>query len=207
MRRFSCWRGRRGGDGAFGVVGGGFVDPVEPLGRVEPAVAEVDEAAGGLGDGDGARVVGIAGGGSVGRQDVGECEDLEGGGGRVAWAVFKAGARAQRPGFVEAAVEDAERGVVVGCIGEEWLQTPSFAASQSRNSRGPRILTLWYPPRLRSWRSPVTRCIAPPVTAVARIRSSSGVVAMPRTSANSGTTRAPSRIKFSARTAPTGPRR
>ena len=68
--------------------------------------------------------------------------------------------------------------------GASLTQLPSPAASQSTNSRGPTILTPWYSPRLRSWRSPVTRWLASPVTAVDSIRSASGVVAMPSTSAN-----------------------
>ena len=130
--------GGGGGEGAFGVVGGWFVDPVDPFGRVEPAVAAADEAAGGLGDG--ARVVGIAGGGDVGSQAFGEREGLEGGGGGVGRTVFKACARAKGPEFVEATVQDAESSVVA-CIGVEWFQAPSSGASQSRNSRGRRILT------------------------------------------------------------------
>ena len=69
--------------------------------------------------GDGARVVGVAGGGDVGRQSIGERERLEGGGERVARAIFEFRPQAKRPEFVEAAVEDADCGVVVTRLGIE----------------------------------------------------------------------------------------
>ncbi len=51
--------------------------------------------------------------GSVGRgQAGGEGEGFEAGSGGVAWPIFQRGAHAQRPEFVEAAVQDAEGGVV-----------------------------------------------------------------------------------------------
>ena len=49
---------------------------------------------------------------SAGRQAGGEREGLEAGGRGVARAVFERGAQAQRPEFVEAAVQQAEGGVV-----------------------------------------------------------------------------------------------
>ena len=72
------------GTGALGVAGNGFVRPLHPFGRVEPAVAEGDQAAGGLGDGDGAGVFGVSRGGDVGGEAVGEGEGFEGCGGGVA---------------------------------------------------------------------------------------------------------------------------
>ena len=83
------------GGGAFGVAGNRFLQPLHPFGRVEPAVAEGDQAAGGLGDGAGAGVVGVGGRGDVGGEAVGEGEGLEGCGGGVAGAVLKAGAQPQ----------------------------------------------------------------------------------------------------------------
>ena len=72
------------------VAGQRFVDPIYPFGWVEPAVAELDEVAGGLGDDDGPRVGGVAGGGDVGRQAFGHGEGVEGGGGRVTPMVIQA---------------------------------------------------------------------------------------------------------------------
>ena len=53
--------------------------PLHPFGRVEPAVAELHQPPGGIPDGDGARVVGVIGGGEVGREAVREGEGLKGG--------------------------------------------------------------------------------------------------------------------------------
>ena len=50
------------GDGALGIAGNGLVDPGDPFRRVEPAVAQLDQPAGGFGDGDGARVVRVVAG-------------------------------------------------------------------------------------------------------------------------------------------------
>ena len=83
------------GGGASWVAGNRFLHPFHPFGRVEPAVAEGDQAAGGLGDGDGAGVFGVCGGGDVGGEAVGEGEGFEGCGGGVAGAVLKAGAQPQ----------------------------------------------------------------------------------------------------------------
>ena len=103
------------GDRAPGVVGGGFVDPVDPFGWVEPAVAEFDEAAGCLGDGDGARVAGVAGGGEVGREAFGEGEGLEGGRGIVGRVITHAvpATQPKRPRFMKPAVKNTEGCVVV----------------------------------------------------------------------------------------------
>ena len=103
------------GDGTGRIAGGGLLQPFDPFGRVKPAVAQFDEAAGGFGDGDGARVFGVVGGGNVRREALREEEGLEGRGRRVARVVADAEpcAEPQRPYLVEAAVQDAERRVIV----------------------------------------------------------------------------------------------
>ena len=61
------------GDGALGIAGYGLVDPGDPLRRVEPAVAQVDQPAGGAGDGDSTRVVRVVAGGiGLGRRGLAE---------------------------------------------------------------------------------------------------------------------------------------
>ncbi|MCU0990527.1 MAG: hypothetical protein MUE63_13290, partial [Xanthomonadales bacterium] len=91
-------------------------DPVDPLRRVEPGLAQFVEAAGGGGDVLGQDVAGQTGrrcltgdgGGITRRQACREGEGFEGGGRGVARPVFERGAEAQRPEFVEAGMQDAE---------------------------------------------------------------------------------------------------
>ena len=44
------------GNRTLGIAGNWLVHPVDPLGRIEPAVTQLDEPLGGLGNGAGARV-------------------------------------------------------------------------------------------------------------------------------------------------------
>ena len=76
------------------IAGDRFVHPLDPLGRVEPPVAQLDEPAGGFRDGGGARVVRVVGGGDVRCQAGRERERLEGCARRVARPVFQASSRA-----------------------------------------------------------------------------------------------------------------
>ena len=102
-------------DWTLGTARNRLVHPFHPFGRVEPAVAKFHQPSGRVGDGDGARVVDVVGGGDVGREAVREGEGLEGGGRRVARIVALAEPRPepQRPRLVKPAVQDAERRVVV----------------------------------------------------------------------------------------------
>ena len=75
------------GDRAFWVSRQQFAHPLHPFGRVEPAVAKLDQPPRGFGDGDRTRVACIAGGGNIGRKAVREGEGLEGGGRSVAGPV------------------------------------------------------------------------------------------------------------------------
>ncbi len=54
-----------------------------PLRRIQPPVTQFDQPASGLGNGEGEGVVGVFGGGDVGRQPFGEQEGLKGGSGRI----------------------------------------------------------------------------------------------------------------------------
>ena len=71
----------------------------------------------------------------------GEGEGFEAGGGGVAGPVFQRGAHAQRPEFVEAAVQDAEGGVVGAGDGDNCAIRKNLIAKPSkhpvlRNTRG-----------------------------------------------------------------------
>ena len=97
------------------IAGNRLVQPLDPFGRIEPPVAQLDQPLSCVRDGGGARVVCIVGGGGVRRQPVGERKRLEGGGRGVARVVAFAEPRTEpeRPHLVEPAVQDAEGRVVV----------------------------------------------------------------------------------------------
>ena len=103
-------------NGPLRITGNRLVDPLDPLGRVEPAVAQIRlVASGGVRNGDRTRVGGVLGRGHVRRQAGRERERREGGCRRVAGAVALAETRPkpERPDLVESAVQYAERRVVV----------------------------------------------------------------------------------------------
>ena len=81
------------GDRALGIARNWLVQPFQPFGRVEPAVAQFDQPPWSPGNGDGGQVAGVFSSGKVGRWPVREREGLQGGGGRVTRAVFQAGSK------------------------------------------------------------------------------------------------------------------
>ena len=68
------------------IAGNRLVQPLDPFGRVEPPVAQLDQPLSCVRDGSGARVVCIVGGGGVRRQPVGERKRLEGAGWTLSWS-------------------------------------------------------------------------------------------------------------------------
>ena len=91
------------GHGTPRVTGSRLVHPVDPLGRIEPPVARLDETPGGIGDGDRSRVGRVAGGRDVRRQAGRERERLERRARRVARVVAlpEPCAEPERPELVE----------------------------------------------------------------------------------------------------------
>ena len=73
--------------GPLRVAGNRLVGPLDPFGRVEPAVTQFDEASGFLGYSHGTRVGGVLGCRSVRSHAGRERERVEGGCRRVAWVV------------------------------------------------------------------------------------------------------------------------
>ena len=93
----------------------GFLDPLNPFGRVQPAVAERDQVPGGIGNGNRTWVRGVIGRWDAGFQSCRERECLKGCSRSVAGIVALPHPRChvQRPGFVEATVKNAENCVVI----------------------------------------------------------------------------------------------
>ena len=108
-------RGLVAGNGTLGIAWDRLVYPLDPFGRVEPAVAQFHKTAGRRGDGQGAGIVCIVGSGNVGGQPLREGIRLKGSGWRVARIVSlaKPCSEPQRPGLVKPAVQNAESSIVV----------------------------------------------------------------------------------------------
>ena len=71
------------GNRALGIAGNRLVDPFDPFGRVEPAVAQFNQPPCSLGNGDGAWVIRVLGSGNVRGQAFGKRECTESGSVRV----------------------------------------------------------------------------------------------------------------------------
>ena len=115
MRAFSAFAASASRARVSRIARHRLVHPLNQFGRIEPAVAQFDQASGRVGDGDGVRIVCIARRRDVVRQVGRVGEGLEGGGRRVARIVALAEPRSEleRPRLVKPAVQDAEGCIVV----------------------------------------------------------------------------------------------